>query len=218
MLVSGTAQAREYDVYRNTSDTAIKATCYKRLGSSYQDKDDYENAAKAYEQAAQHYHRVDNSAEEATCLNNLGYVNQGLGRFTEAVSAYQRALTICEILNDVPGQAVCLSNLADACQAQRKYKQAMEFYSKAAKKYVETGDDRGVASSYRCKGSIWNSFGMLEPAAKVYNSAVKWSRHAKDLRGEAAGLLGARDCSSDWRQRGLGGEGHKRRTSQVPGS
>jgi len=133
------------------------------LGLEHFNRDQYEQAAAAYQEAIQ----LDNSPK---AHYNLGLLFDKQGQYEQAIRAYREAIRV------KPDSPKAYYNLGLLYQKQGLYQQAAEAYRQA----IRFGPDSPRA--YNNLGVVYLIQGRYERAAQVYREAVQLAPDDPDLR------------------------------------
>ncbi|MEO1208763.1 MAG: tetratricopeptide repeat protein [Cyanobacteria bacterium J06638_20] len=151
---------------------------YQRIGSSYQELQDYAQASIYYQKSLKVYEALEDMQRDRKghvlgVLNHqLGIVAQALREFEQARSHYQQALDICIEYNDRYSQARTYHQLGIVAEELREYAQARSHYQQALDIFIEFNDRHSQAATYHNLGSVAQALREFEQARSHYQQAL----------------------------------------------
>ena len=150
-----------------------KAGCYHQLGRVAQEKREFEEARRNYQQAFQIFIEFGDRYSCAVTYHQLGIVAQELREFEEARRNYQQALQIKIEFGDRYSCASTYHHLGMVAQEKREFEEARRNYQQAFQIYIEFGDRYSCASTYHHLGMVAQEKREFEEARRNYQQALQ---------------------------------------------
>lgn len=160
-------------LWRELSDRPREADIRLRLGWTYRELKEYENAESALRDARQIYAEVGERYSEGLALNSLGGLRIRLGENREALAWSEQALKIGRDLRNAFLTAESLNNLGIAQRRLGDIDAAIAAYSEARGLYEELHESFFVARSSYHLGFLLLRQGELETAADHLQAALE---------------------------------------------
>lgn len=165
-------------MYREASETYLtalnsdprSARLYNKLGISYHQQNQLDQARRNYERAFQ----TDEDYSQA--INNLGTIYYAQGKYKRAQKTYQKALKAD------PDSASIYSNLATAYFMRGKYKQASQHYLTALELDPEVFERKGESGTLMQERSVADRAKYYYYLATAYAHNEQWDRALLYLR------------------------------------
>ncbi|WP_433043107.1 tetratricopeptide repeat protein [Dactylosporangium sp. CS-033363] len=168
------------------ADSPRRPVWYYHLGLLAQNRGDYPEAERRYQQALSMFEEVGDRAGVSAGLHQLGNVAEARGDYPEAERRYQQALAISEELGDRAGIATSHHQLGilaqrrgDRPEAERRYRQALTLKE-------ELGDRAAAAGTHHQLGALAQDRGDHEEAQRRYEQALELCEELGDRAGTAA--------------------------------
>ena len=183
---------QEYDFAKSKGLKNKIADALNIQGSSFYIQDDYANAIDYYTRSLSIREEIGDKKGIAITLNNIGNIYAEQGDYASAIDFYTRSLAIMEEIGDKMGIASSLNNIGIIYKDQGdsadstgnkalsadKYASAIDYYTRSLAIREKMGDKRGIASSLKNIGAIYNNQGD-------YSKAISYSNRALILAQEA---------------------------------
>jgi tetratricopeptide (TPR) repeat protein len=153
-----------------TSSSA--ARWFHELGVIAQERGDYDEAGRRYQQSLEIKESLGDEAGMATDYHNLGTLAQLQGDYREAERHYQQSLEIKKRLGNEAGIAASSAQLATLAQLRGDYDEAASRYKQSLDVFERLGDEFNVGLSYAQLGTLAQLRGSDDEAAAHYNQSV----------------------------------------------
>ncbi len=132
-----------------------------------------DSAHKYYPEAIRLARLVGDAELEAQNLNRLGVYYRSMNLQEDALKLYEEALTISRKAN-IPVQiGHSLNNIGQIFFYQDQFQESLNYYLEAEKKFLEIGDQEGLAYNYNGMSLVLAAIGDLEQALATVNKAIK---------------------------------------------
>ncbi len=160
-------------------------------GKKHLENKEYGPAAVALHNALVGYEEKNDEVGIANASNQLGHVCLARGEFENALNHYQRSFVICDKNNDRMSIIAVLNKKVEACLGLKNYAKAtaacldmLDIYhdnrdpqgtvvtlEKMAEIYLQTGDKRKAADTYRTISAVHKNFKHASMAASFLQKA-----------------------------------------------
>jgi tetratricopeptide (TPR) repeat protein len=130
-------QSRQNENWKLVNSTNV----LQAMGNTYQQKDDYQTAAKYYQKALSNFHKMGAEDGIATIYLNLGNNWSFQGDFKTGQEYFFKALAIQERIHDEHYMMITTNAIGNSYFYQGDYPRALQFYLKALKMAEATGSD-----------------------------------------------------------------------------
>lgn len=147
---------------------------YCGLGIVHGALNDHANAIEFFEKGAQASERAGDDVTLAHNLGNLGMVHRKLNDYTTALRYFARALAIDRALGEAGRQGVAnmLTAIAGVMVFQGEYEGAITKLEEALVLHEQTGNPRGMATTYSNIGLTYDKMGQQAHAITYLNRAL----------------------------------------------
>jgi tetratricopeptide (TPR) repeat protein len=169
------------------SDHPRRPAWVHELGVLAQNRGDYPEAERRYQQALTISDRYGDQAGTARSYHQLGRLAQLRGDNAEAERRYRQALTIFERLGNQAGIAMCYFNLGIIAYLHRDYAEAERRYQQSLAIDERLGNEIGMATSYHHIGMLAQNRGDYPEAQRRYQQALAISERLGNQVGMAKG-------------------------------
>jgi tetratricopeptide (TPR) repeat protein len=167
----------QYHRLLNRLDKRGVAFALHNLGVIHQDRGEYDEALKKYQQSLEIKEYLGDREGVAGSLHEIGRLHQARGEYDEALKKYQQSLEIEEELGDRAGVATSLHQFGTLHLIRGEYDEALKKYQQSLEIEEELGDRAGVANSY---GQI----AMLHQVRSEYDEALKKYQQSLEISEE----------------------------------
>ena len=154
-----------------------RADCLRDLGR-------LDEAAMAYEEAAENAEKRNDPRSVATNKAQLGTVRRQQHRYKDALNAYQEARGIFKDLGEDSSIAVIWHQIGMAHQEAGQPEAAEEAYQRSLQIRMRIGDRKGQADTLTQLGNLYSGMGRREEAVRFYRQAVDIDIELGDLSAE----------------------------------
>ncbi|MDR7277190.1 tetratricopeptide repeat protein [Catenuloplanes atrovinosus] len=154
------------------ADSPRRPAWYHQLGILAQDRGDYPEAERRYQQSLTIDEELGNRADMATSYHQLGILAQDRGDYPEAERRYQQSLTIKEELGNRAGAATSYHQLGILAQDRGDYPEAERRYQQSLTIFEELGNRAGAATSYHQLGNLAYLAGDYPEAERRYQQSL----------------------------------------------
>ncbi|CAF3209733.1 unnamed protein product [Rotaria sp. Silwood2] len=155
------------------------ATLYHNIGSTIDEKGDYETSLEWYKKALETYERTSppDHVSIGNTYNSIGLIHWRKGDYSRAVESYNNAVSVFEQAHDEnhPNMAGFYNNIAIIYGEQKKYSEALVFFKKTLtiqQKYLPA-EHPDLGMSYNNIGEVHRYLGQYDLALEYYNRALK---------------------------------------------
>ncbi|KRX01605.1 hypothetical protein PPERSA_01508 [Pseudocohnilembus persalinus] len=178
---------------------------YNSLGTISQERVDYENAIKNWQQALDYIDQTEgeeNKKQKGHILNSLGMTYNAVGKYNESISCLEQSI---EVYKSVYGDedisiAQRYHNLGETYRNKTEFQKAIDNFDQALrlkKKYFKNDNDKSIANTYQnigltyfnmknqYKDCIYNLEQALQIYEVVYGSEINLN---KDIQNMIAGI------------------------------
>jgi len=153
-----------------TEAVRLAVGAYNRGGALY-NRQDYDQAVEAYEEALRTLDQAPFPLLEAYVNQNLGVVYDDLGRYEEALEAYRAARAVYVAQKMDVNVAKVDNNLGGVYSSLGRYEEALEAYRAARAVYVAQKMEVNVAKVDNNLGLVYDDLGRYEEALEAYRAA-----------------------------------------------
>jgi tetratricopeptide (TPR) repeat protein len=153
------------------------------LGILAQDRGDYAEAQRRYEQSLEIKERLGDQAGASKSYGQLGILAFLRGDYAEAQRRYEQALEIMERLGDQAGASTSYHQLGMLAQARGDYAEAQRRYEQSLEIDERLGDQAGASKVYHQLGMLAQDRGDYAEAQRRYEQSLE----IKERLGDQAG-------------------------------
>ncbi len=169
-------------------DVALKEYSLIGLSSFLHRLGQYDESAKAAEEALRYARVAGDKEQQADCLYSLGLIAQSQGRYAEAANLCQEGLAIYREIGNQPGVAECLSNMGLVAKHQGRYQEAQKLHEEALEIQRNRGNRLGFATALNDLGVLAREQGSFQQAEKLHREAMQLFGDIGNRHGIAASL------------------------------
>ncbi len=148
----------------------------------------YDESAKAAEEALRYSRVAGDKEPQADCLYSLGLIAQSQGRYAEAAKLCQEGLAIYREIGNQSGIAECLSNMGLVAKHQGRYQEAQKQHEEALEIQRNRGNRLGIATGLNDLGVLAREQGSFQLAEKLHKEAMQLFGDIGNRHGIAASL------------------------------
>ena len=176
----------------------------KNQGVKLFQQQDYEAAARTFQQAQDAYNEAGQHDMSAEMLTNIGLVHRALGEHQQALDMMQQALNIFQELDDAKRTAMVLGNMGGVYSGLGDKEQAYKCYRQAADIFAEIGETKLHGETLVALGSLQMREGKFTAGAATYTAGLDEldslsasQKIIKGLTGTISKLTGGGSAKSD---------------------
>ena len=151
----------------------LEATCYERLGDTFQSLCEYVKAKESFENALVIAGENGDKELEAICYRKLGDTFQSLCQYVNAKESYENALAIAEKNGYKELEAQCYGELGQTFWSLYEYAKAKQSLEKALVIAKENGNKKLTAMCYGRLGGTFKSLGEYVKAKESFENALE---------------------------------------------
>ena len=151
----------------------LEATCYEKLGDTFQFLCEYVKAKESFENALVIAGENGDKELEAICYRKLGDTFQSLCQYVNAKESYENALAIAEKNGYKELEAQCYGELGQTFWSLHEYAKAKESLEKALVIAKENGNKKVTAMCYGRLGGTFKSLGEYVKAKESFENALE---------------------------------------------
>ncbi|KAI0055923.1 hypothetical protein BV25DRAFT_1842640 [Artomyces pyxidatus] len=159
----------------NRADKNIKgeANCLFRLGTSMQDRMQYDKAMNYYQQALATFIRLHEFSQQIGVLSTIGRLYTCQDKYETAKTYFQNALEICDTVKDNVGRALNLDELGKVCQKLGDFEYAKYCHNEALDIHKQRNSISGQASSYHGLALLYKENNRIDNAVDCFEIAYR---------------------------------------------
>ncbi|MEH1912570.1 MAG: tetratricopeptide repeat protein [Nostoc sp.] len=157
-----------------------KATTIRLQGVIAEQREDWAEAERLYQEALAIYRKLGDEVCEAIALNNLGGVAQNQGDYDHAESYYKQALAIDEKLGNKERQAAYCGNLGNLALNRDRPTEAHSWYKRELALAQEVGQQNLVAGAQVGLARVLEKKERYAEALPLAQSALDIWEHLRD--------------------------------------
>ncbi len=159
----------------------VSAQELQELGVKQYQKQNYEDAALSFRQAADAYLASGERGLAAEMQSNLGLVHRALAEYQQALDAFDSALRTFQELGDAFRAAQVLGNMGSVFAKLDDKEQAYNCYEQAAEVFLELDRKDLYGETLIAIGELQMRDGKILKGAETYEAAL---RFVSDLSGK----------------------------------
>jgi len=171
------------DVFTNLNIPLGKAGALNKMGFSYWNMGDFNQAITYFEKALQIARTEKDSSWIARTTNNLGAVHWGLSNYNTALELFQNALEIRTSMGYKRGMSLISNNIGLIYQVWKLYDEAMAYHNRALLIAREIDDASVQAYSYHNLGTCYEAKKEYDQALDYYQKAYSGYMEAGEQGG-----------------------------------
>lgn len=153
----------------------LKAQTSIHLGNIFYYLSRHDSSLHYFEQALNHYERIDAPDQLALIYNGIARAYKTLDNYRESRQYYALALGMRRRTNDSLGIATIFNNLGNNYKAEGQYYTALEYYRRAIEIYEDLGEQSRLAS-------LLSNSAMLYGQLKDYSAAKQYLYGALEIQ------------------------------------
>jgi len=166
-----------------------EATRLVKMGTSYNQQGECEQAINYFEQALTISREIGDRILEGDILNEMGIAHKNLGEPNRAIEFYQQQLVITREIYDRIGESNALGNLGIAYKNMRRFHRAIEFYRQQLDIAHEIAYLEGEGNAMGNLGAAYAGLGDLHRAIEFYQQQLVIARKTHNHIGEGNSLF-----------------------------
>ena len=167
------------------NDTLL-AALYKKMGRTYEEKNDYEKAGQYYLKALKTYRKINDKKGIASSLNSLGLIYYYQGNYDLALKNFNQALPLVEEMKFDYGIASILSNIGIIYLYQDKLDSAENIYLKVLELDKKLNDKYEMSQTYNNLALIYQKKKNRNKAAFYFKKSLDIKKEIGDKAGQAS--------------------------------
>ena len=162
---------------KESSDSALYADGYKKLGDVYTNEGRLNKALEAYQQAMEIYRTLGRHFDVATCEMSIAVGQARMNFWGQSVDVYLAAVSEFQLQGNDEGLAICYTSIAYAYRNQEKLNESLEYDKKSLALSEKLSDRQGQARTY-------NSIGITYLQLREFNESEEYHRKALEIEKE----------------------------------
>ena len=148
------------------------AQAWNDLGILYADKQDFDSAIYAYEQAKTLREVLKDSKGLAAVHLKMGIVHQKAGRYADALEQGLKALNLYDSIGDNFGSATASQNVGIVNQNMGNVDAALQYHLRSIALREKIQDRSGLSASYLAVGNIYYSKKQVDSAKSYFEASL----------------------------------------------
>jgi tetratricopeptide (TPR) repeat protein len=172
----------------------------KTILDNAKSKDDYERAARKYEEALKISEQVKSEYWTGTCSNQLGVIQSRLGQYQKSLDYYEQSLAISKKIGNVKGEGGTLSNIGSVYVNLGQYTKALDYYEQSLAISKKIGNVKVEGVNLGSIGSVYSKLCQYTKALDYYEQSLAISRKIGDMKGEGVLLDLTGQVYNSWGQ------------------
>ena len=133
----------------------------------------YDEAARRFSEALEHFSEEEREVEAGEMLNNIGVIRRKQSRWEEALEALQEAHRIFVRLEDLSRQAQALGNMAGIYASLKQQDKAIESWRMASAIFSELGDHQKQGETLMAIGVSLFKSGQRQAGLAAYQAGLE---------------------------------------------
>jgi tetratricopeptide (TPR) repeat protein len=151
-------------------------------------KEDYQRAAKKYEEALKISEKVKSDKWTDVCSFQLGWIQSRLGEYHKSLEHYEKSLEICKKLGDAKGEGLGLNNIGLLYDNLGQYSKALDYYEKSLAINKKIGNVSLEGTNLGNIGAVYDNLGQYSKALDYYEKSLAIRKKLGDVSGEGYNL------------------------------
>jgi tetratricopeptide (TPR) repeat protein len=172
--------ARMVEAMERGGNLQDKAIAIELQGQITQQRQDYAEAERLYQNALAIYRELGEEEREANALNDLGSVARSQGHYDRAESYYKQALAIAEKLGNKEYQATYCGNLGNLALNRNRPTEARPWYERQLALAQEVGRQELVALAQSGLAQVLEKEGRYAEALDLAQAALEIRERLRD--------------------------------------
>lgn len=171
------------DYIKYNDEPLLSARIYNAIGLASVNISEYDEAVEFYNKAIEVYESTQDYEGIALQLQNIGVVYYLIGRSEDALDYYLQSVKILESLDNA-SKSILANNYVNTAIVYLQIEdlqKARQFFDKAAKNYVETDDDAGLAHVYLNMGVMYFNVDIDSSLHYHYKALEKYRQLANQI-------------------------------------
>ncbi|HSQ45848.1 MAG TPA: tetratricopeptide repeat-containing sensor histidine kinase [Lutibacter sp.] len=161
------------------------AQVYTRFGYFYENKDNFKDAIKNYQEAFLIYEKLKDKKRMARTYNSLGINYSELYAEDRAIEYYLKSLNLHKEILDEDGVASNYTNIGNLYYNEENYDLAEKYFRDALLIYEKLNDKYGISSSYTNIANALADNGKVEEGLDFYKKSIAIEEELGDQYGIA---------------------------------
>lgn len=176
------------DTAHRLGNHQTEAEALTNLGTALMEVRRFEEAIRAYQNAAEILRQIKDLHNEGIALTGLGLALHQMRRFDEAIPNHRAAAEIFKETEDQRGKGSALNNLGLTQQEIRQFDEAVRAHQEAAEIFHQIGDQDGEGKSLNNLGGVLRKVQRFDEAIRTHQAAVRLFQQAENSHSEAQTL------------------------------
>ena len=172
------------EVAHAKGERTLETALQYEIGSSYDDKGEWNKALKYYERSRTISEEIGDQAGLAAAFNRIGGIHNYKGLWDEALDYYERSRVIQEKIGDRAGLAQSFNDIGRIHMNKGLWDEALDYHKRSRAIWEEIGDRAGLAQSLNNIAEFYRKKGFWDEALKY----CEQSRAIREEMGERAML------------------------------
>jgi len=161
-------------------DSQIIADCKHNLGILATVRGSFDDAIKYYKQCIETYENLQSTEQLASTYLNLALLQVDTEQLEEASKSYQRSLEYAQHVGNVELIGIIHLNRAELAIKQDDLTTAQMCCRHALKMFGRTGDENGIAETYKFLGCIYAREKKWQQAERVFQRSIQIFEECKN--------------------------------------
>lgn len=171
----------------------VNAKALQEQGIKHYQKQEYEEAARVFQQAHEAYMQDGQRDMAAEIQSNLGLVHRALSEYQQALDQFDAALRTFQELGDAFRSAQVLGNMGSVFAKLNDKEQAYNCYEQASEVFLELGREDLYGETLIAIGELQMRDGKLLKGAETYEAALRFVPELTGRQRVVKWFIGMRD-------------------------
>jgi len=182
---------QSFDKRNEGADKKETADSYFSLGKVSLRSQNYDDAARNLQLAADIYNELGLQSELGDTYINMGNIYFYRGNYPKSQEYYRLSRTAYEKAGSIDGQAGSLVGLANLFHGQGDDEKALQLYQESLKLYEKSGNTHysGIASVYTGIGNCYYDDKDYDKALEYYVKGLEYDEKADDAEGKIVKMI-----------------------------
>lgn len=163
------------------NSTKNLANLYRRYGSFYKRKGNYDSATSFYITAINYSTKANDKLSTTSSLNQLGVIYYHLKKWDQSLFYFKRANTNYASINDYRGIADASGNISEIYTLVDSFDLALHFATNGLNARKKWGDTSRIGRNYYAIGFAYEKLKNKDSAIKYYTTAIERAETANDI-------------------------------------
>lgn len=152
--------------------TKQKSTIYRKIGSLYRSKANYDSAIYNTSEALRIAQLINNNDLISKSFNSLGVVYYIQGNYERAIEYYLKSLKINESIGNKLGQLTSFGNIGVVHYRQGNYDIALNYYLRSLDLAIEIGHKSHMSNNFSNIANIYGKKGKKDSSLIYYHKSL----------------------------------------------